>query len=332
MTTRSQAQNQILAADDEGLAFHALAAALPKDAGGEAPEWITVFPTLGPIETRDGRTYHIAASALLSAFQADGIELPIDVNHATDTATLSGGRSDAVGWVTDLREREGRLEARVEWLDEGKELLAARKYRYVSPSFFRDNERRATRLKAVALVTSPALAGQPALAGARAPKEPAMKSIATTLGLAEDANEAACLSSLTARLADSIPRNVHEATLTQLNTVSTELAELKAADRKGKVDGIIEAALAAKKITPAEKDSFVELCATDAGLATVEKLLAARTPVLTPSSLDKKAPEQGDKPQNAEQLATAARKIQDDEFAAGRSISFADAMARATAA
>jgi len=138
---------------------------------GGPPVWITIFPKLGMISTRDGRSFQVDAGRLIRTFQEDGIAVPIDINHQTDTAMATGGRCDAIGWIEQLRVNAGKLEARVEWLDEGKTLINERRYRYTSPSFYHSPDRLATRLKAVALVTAPALANQIALASAGSPEE-----------------------------------------------------------------------------------------------------------------------------------------------------------------
>ncbi len=316
-------------AEAAGLVLFSTVTALPAD--GSAPEWITLFPKTGRVQTRDGRAFEVSAATLMAAFKGDGLDLPVDVNHATDTAALMGGRADAIGWGTELREHDGALQIKVDWLEEGRALLAARKYRYTSPSFFQ-NRGSAVRLKAVALVTSPALGGQPALAHAGGSQEPhTMKTIATALGLAEAATEAECLSTLAALKAGSVPKAVHEETLAQLQARTGELDGIRKAAREARVTGLIEGALKAKKIVPAQKDHYVALCATDTGLDTVEKLFAATTSALPGSGLDDRSPPQnGDATADPVLLAAAAQKIQDEAKAAGRSIGFGEAMTLAT--
>ena len=330
MTKRTQASNPA-----DGIVLHALAASIP-DGAGAVEEWVTLFDQLGEIQTRDGRTYVIDGDALVARFDAEGIDLPVDVNHATDLAAVTGARSDAVGWISKLAIQNGKLRGRWTLLDEGKALLAAKKYRYLSPSFQADKQRRSLRLMAVALVTAPALASQTALAAAQTPQptpEPVMKSVALALGLKDDASEAECLSAITTKVTGMVAKDVHDAALLQLNTASAELAALKASARKDKVDGVISAALSAKKILPAEKDHYIALCASDDGLASVEKLFAAKTALLAASDLDDRqtSGSAGDG-QDAQSLADAALKIQNDRLAAGGTISFAEAMTLATRA
>jgi phage I-like protein len=321
----------IARAEAEGLALHASLSALPK--GTEAPEWITVFPKGGKIETRDERQFDIDVEKLMTVFRTDGLEIPVDVNHSTDAGIFGGGRSDAVGWVTELRvSASGGLEGRVEWLDEGSALLRGRKYRYTSPSFYRDQFGKATRLKAVALVTAPALARQPALASAQTSTENPMKQLAETLGLSAGAGEAECLSALASLKTGMVPKAEHDTAIANLNAAATELAELKAATRKAKVDGLIEEALAAKKILPVEKDDYIALCATDDGLAHVEKLFATKAAILTGSGLDQRSQPGSGKVDvtDAAKLGAAASAYMAEQAAKGITISAADAVRHLT--
>lgn len=161
-----------------------------------------------------------------------------------------------------------------------------------------------------------------------------MKTIATALGLAEDANEASCLAAVTAlntKLGATVPKDVHDAALAQLSAASTKLAEIEAVGRKAKVDALFEGALKDKKIVPAEREHYAALCATDEGLASVEKLFAARVAVLGGSGLDaRKVPEGGG--QSAAQLAAQAGKLVSEARARGEELSIADAMTQVQSA
>ena len=308
------------------------------------PEWITLFPKGGQIATRDGRVYDIDVRGLMSSFNADALEIPVDINHSTDVGMFGSGRSDAVGWVTELRiTPAGGLEGRVDWLAEGKAILAARSYRYTSPSFYRDQLGKATRLKAVALVTAPALARQPALASAtpisQTTETVSMDKIAEALGLKVGAGEAECLSALSALRTGMVAKSEHEqvtaqlaAATTQLSAASSQLETLNAATRTARVDGLIEAALSAKKIIPAEKDAYVALCATDDGLTTVEKLMANKTALLAASGLDeRRQPGEALDLSDGVKLGAAAQRYMSEQASKGITISAADAVDHLTA-
>lgn len=314
------------------LASGAILAALPSG-GASAPEWVTIFPQLGAIACRDGRKFEVGGQALLDAFKADAIDLPVDISHATDVKAPKGERADAVGWVKELKLEGAALLGRVEWTAEGAQLIAEKKYRYTSPSFWHEGGR-ATGLRAVSLVNSPALGNQPALASVQQDLNPenSMKTIATALGLSADANEAACLATLNEKLANSVPKSVHETAVASLAAATAELDAIRKAARDARVGALVEGALKDKKALPAEKDHFVALCATDEGLAAVEKLLAARGVQLPVSGLDeRKAPQDSDV-RSAAQLAAQAGKLVADARARGETLSIADAMTQVQSA
>lgn len=269
-------------------AIHALAAALP--AGEAPPEWIAIFPKVGRIETRDGRSYDVDATALIARFKADGVAVPIDVNHSTHHAAKTGARADAVAWINELRVEGGELQGKVEWLAEGKSLLAAKSYRFISPDFFHTSEGKTTWLRSVALVTAPALGGQKALAAASS-QESTMDKLAAALGVTAGANETALLTALNAGF---VPKGVHDKAVAALSASETKLKEIEEANRKARVDALIEGALKEKKILPAEKDHYAQLCATDSGFESVKALLSAKSPALGKSGLDEKKEPDGD--------------------------------------
>ena len=326
------AHDPIASIADAGVAVHALVANLPEATDG-APEWVTLFPKVGDVDTRDGRRYRVDPQRLVAAFAADALDLPVDVNHATEFAWL-GQRSDAVGWIKELKLDSGALKGRVEWLPEGRELLAAKKYRYVSPSFSVDRVAEGApmpieRLRALALVTAPALARQKALASlSPAPKDGSMKTIAEALGLAQGASEADCLAALAQRLSGAVPKATHDQALADLSAASQRLAAIEGERRAEKVARVLDGALAAKKLTPAERPAIEKLCATDEGLAQVEALLAARPQLLADSGLDQRKPADGGAALSVASVAERARKLVAEAAQRGELLSVTDAVAR----
>ncbi|MGE4296944.1 MAG: phage protease [Desulfovibrionaceae bacterium] len=105
-------------------------------ATGGAPEWVQLIP-VGAVNGRDGRAWRLDnPDQLIAAFQAAGMDAPIDWEHATELAAPGGGEAPAAGWITALEVREGALWGRVEWTPRGAEQVARREYRYLSPVFF----------------------------------------------------------------------------------------------------------------------------------------------------------------------------------------------------
>lgn len=257
------------------------------------PEWIKVAPR-GRFTARDGRIFDVNPELLVSRFNADGVDLPIDTDHATVKKAMFGDAAPAVGWISELQARPDGLYGRVgEWLEEGLRVLAARTHRYVSPSLKIDDAGKAVWLHSVALVAAPA-ASMPAVASAALTQttetEPTMlKAIAAALGLNEDAAETSCLSAINV-LKSRIDPTVHQAALDEIKTLQTEIETSKTAAHAAKVDALLEGALKAKKITPAQKESYAALAATAAGFDQVSKLIETLGVGLAPSSLDTRQP------------------------------------------
>ena len=97
----------------QGLATAILDRALPAGPSDKgAPEWVHLLPT-GFMKGRDGRSYDLAdPGGLILAFQANGIDLPVDFEHQNDKP-------------------EARLKGPVEWTASAAEMIGAREYRYL---------------------------------------------------------------------------------------------------------------------------------------------------------------------------------------------------------
>ncbi|MDC7249276.1 MAG: phage protease [Sphaerochaetaceae bacterium] len=57
----------------------------------------------------------------------------LDVVTDLDHATLYQGTGEAYGWIKELEVVDEKLQAKVEWLESGKELIESKKYKYISP-------------------------------------------------------------------------------------------------------------------------------------------------------------------------------------------------------
>jgi phage I-like protein len=151
--------------------FHHLAKAIPLPESPEVPEWIQVFPA-GLVHPRDGRgpwrcnAAKVAASTL--AYFGDE-EMPLDYEHQLVHSLQNGQPAPASGWVKALEARADGLWAKVEWTARAKEHIAAREYRYVSPTFLLEsNGVDVKRLGSIALCNQPAMSLM-ALASANGP-------------------------------------------------------------------------------------------------------------------------------------------------------------------
>ncbi|TPQ46763.1 hypothetical protein C2U72_25280, partial [Prosthecomicrobium hirschii] len=100
----------------------------------------------------------------------------------------------------------------------------------------------------------------------------------------------AALTALQGRVVDLstyVRKDMHEATLAQLTAATATLDGIRASNRKAEIEAVLEGALTAKKILPAQREAYAALCATDEGLAQVKALIAASPAMLGASGLDK---------------------------------------------
>lgn len=93
-------------------------------------------------------------------FHADGIELPLDRDHASMKKPLERD-TQAYAWITDLKLMSGGadayngLYAKFRWTDEGRNLVLSRAYRFLSPVFTLSEDGHPTALLNVALTNRP---------------------------------------------------------------------------------------------------------------------------------------------------------------------------------
>lgn len=124
-------------------------------AGPTAPEWMLLFKAgLGKLS--DGREFMVDKSAfdMVTAFiEARGNEIHFDYEHAS----LEKKEAPAAGWIKDLKWEEGvGIKAKVEWTQKAAAYIAAKEYRYFSPTFYiRKTDKRVCGLDSVALTNRP---------------------------------------------------------------------------------------------------------------------------------------------------------------------------------
>ncbi|CAO4177641.1 phage protease [Methylorubrum populi] len=289
------------------------------------PDWIKVTPR-GPAHTRDGRNFNFSPETLAACFDADGLDLPADLNHAIALKGARGETADAIGWAKEVQARPDGTYARMEWLDSGKATLAARTHRYVSPTFFPDAAGNAIRLHSISLVAAPALL-MPALAAAGSASSISEhpETIQEALGFDAATDMAVCLAAITELRAAFVPVDLFADAVASLNAANATVASIKSENRKAKVAALIDGALRELKIVPAQRAQYEALCQTDTGLAQVATLFANTTPGLQPSGLDRRRPDTGT-PDNAETLSIRAARYRDAQAAAGIALTHAEAV------
>lgn len=205
------------------------------------------------------------------------------------------------------------LWARVQWTERALAFINAGEYRYISPVITYDADGQITGLHNAALVSTPALLGMDAVQAALAAQFESPSQTPTTkgsamdlatlvallglaagataqdvttairaliarsavataltakLGLQADVDQAAALSALTTRLATP-----DAATLQQMTALQAQVAQLQAAANERAVNELVDGAILAHKLTPAQRDWAVGL--GKANLAQLQAFIAA---------------------------------------------------------
>jgi phage I-like protein len=130
--------------------------------GDEPPTEFLIFRP-GPIETTEGVDLFDAEAArsVLAFYEAEGVDVPIDLEHDSFSKEAHAHRSDARdarGWFKLELRADGSLWAvDVKWTPDGERRLREKTQRYTSAAFKRDPESgRITRLLNVAITSMPA--------------------------------------------------------------------------------------------------------------------------------------------------------------------------------
>lgn len=289
---------------------------------GSAPEWIELVPAGPSIMGRDGRAWvNDRPDAILSAFNSDGKDMPVDFEHSTEIKSPKGEPAPAVGWVTVLENRGGAIWGKTEWNQAGQDALSRREYRYYSPVWdFETESRRIVRLVSVGLTNRPNLRVTALNHETSQEEKPMLKKLLKALGLSEEANEEAALNAISTMKSDLstamnraetpslekfVPRADYNQALTRATNAETAMAELKKADLEKEITTEIDAALKAGKITPATRGYHTARCREAGGLDEFKKFLAVAPVIGDPSGLDDKKREDQGTALNAEEKKIA---------------------------
>ncbi len=293
-------------------------------AEGKAPDWVMLFPApdaAGEIKCRDGRVYRMTNQAdIVSAFNSEAHPIAFDRDHGVEKVMWGGGDGAAVGWIEELKLGDGgSIMCRVEWTDEGAELVESKKYRYVSPAFNISTEvvNSIEKLR-ITMPTSAGLTNRPAMvmpALTNASGEPSMKKLLELLGLQEGATQEqideatkafqakeladkqaleAANATLKAELAAAklaqqgidkvVPRADFDAMKSQVAALQGQIDAGKQAAHQAAVNVAITEAMKAGKIAPASEAYHRANCASETGLAGFVAYCAS-APVIAPDSI-----------------------------------------------
>lgn len=242
---------------------------LPAPDGDLVPEWIQLIPaSQGQVMTRDKRGPYLIenAEAIIAASMADADRLAIDECHATDKRETAPAR----GWIQEMEARHDGIWARVEWTKAGRELIADRAYRGISPVIVHDKAKRIMGILRASLTNTPNLRGMVALneedamslsqrlaellglnsgasdddivsacqeAMATEAPQSDLSAIGVALGLADDAEAGA----IVAAAQSAITAEEHEALRVELNETVSQLNEQTETSRRTAAETYVDA-------------------------------------------------------------------------------------------
>ncbi|CAM5398128.1 hypothetical protein AFEL58S_01992 [Afipia felis] len=311
----------MLAAMPQNLAQFFLAIAL--NAEGALPSQLKLLDA-GTCRGRDGRTWlNDDPAAVVASFTAGGLDVPIDIEHATELKGPKGEAAPAQGWIKKLTATNGEIVADVEWTDHGAELIRSKAYRYISPAFlFRKDNGRVVRLLSVGLTNKPNF-DLPALNAETTENAMDRAALAAALGIAATATDAEVLTAINTMRSSLdrpdpnkfVPKADLDAALNRATTAEQKLADQEKQTSTARAIALVDGGVKDGKIAPASKDHYLAICRQDGGIAQVEALLKTLPKLTGASGLDNIAP--GDKPGEltAEQKALcAAHGISEDDF------------------
>lgn len=335
---RSIVQGLIRALNSQGIqAIEAAGLALNFEliAGEEPPCELMLIPEGETVTGRDGRSWKNSfPQGIVDHFNLGGVDLPIDVNHATELKAPQGEAAPAAGWIKGLRLGDGgAVYGRIVWTPSGREAVLNREYRYISPVLLHDKELNIRGLSSLGLTNKPNLY-IPALNSAHLDTEDPMdlKQLLASLGLPETATFAQALNHIAQMKGDLttalnhaanppmekfIPRSQFEAAVTKANNMEQQLNTLKAAELDKAINTEITAALKAGKITPANEEYFRAQCKQEGGLDQFKNFVAAAPVVAGDTGLDHQQADGGGKSLNAAQKEVARTMgLSEEEYAA----------------
>jgi hypothetical protein len=285
----------------------------------------------GTYKTRKFSLDEKAIDQMIANHKRAGVDPALDREHES---WFSFEATPAMGWVKALSKRPSSadparmaLVASVEWTDVGAAAVAAKHFRYVSAGLDLAAKDRLTGepigafLDHVALVKHPFVQGMQPIANSAVVDgtgDQPMSKIALALGLAAEADENSLVEALSKRDAE------HKTALAAVTKRAEDAEALLVSLRNEGVKRELDAAVAAFKITPAEREDFEALAKSDPAL--FAKMLAKREPKNPTATVAT-----GNAPRTVDAKLALQEKAIDVELSADKDIDAATAYARAAA-
>jgi len=186
---------------------------------------------------------------MVSNFEKSGVDIVCDYEHQT----LYGDRAPASGWIKkipmSLKSENGELFAKIEWTDTAKAYIESKEYRYLSPVFAPNTTSQVDGTNIGWTLHSVALTNKPFL---------------------QELDEVR-LNKLNNQTKEETPMTQEEkdamaalqAENTSLKEKNGELEATVLANKEASAVAKVDAAIAAKKIHPDQKDHALKMCKAD---------------------------------------------------------------------
>ncbi|MEZ5872094.1 MAG: phage protease [Nitratireductor sp.] len=135
---------------------------LPQIAGApdaNRQQWVHILPAISVV-SRDGREFAIDnLDAVVEASRrwAGSRRMLIDYEHQSLYSRNNGKPVPAAGWIVGMEVRDDGIWALAEWTQKAADMIAAREYRYLSPTLICEAGGKVNRIRNVALTNEPAI-------------------------------------------------------------------------------------------------------------------------------------------------------------------------------
>ena len=262
--------------------------------------WMKLIPK-GDFKGIDGRKWsnNTPESVLVNSAKC----IPWDIEHATHLKGPLGDDAQAYGWVEEFEIREGAIWGRVEFNTDGQSIISEKKYRFYSPAFLFDQTGNITIIKSVGFTNEPNLAELPALN--RRKEQELMKLnplIAAALSLSPETatiTEAVAAIELLKTDKQLALNRTQSPDLTLFVPTATYQLALNRAERAEEqiktqqdteTETLVNDAITAAKIAPANKEAFLAMCRSDR--AGFENFIAGAQQIVSEQSQHSKKQEE----------------------------------------
>lgn len=296
------------------------------DANGDV--WLPMVPA-GIFKGDDGREWtNNNPDDIVARFSAKGQKRPFDIEHSTYMLAPKGKPAPAIGWIMELKNDNGQVMGRVEFNKKGQHILEEEEYAYYSPTFTYDSNGFVTSVTSAGLTNEPNL-DLPALNRSENQEDKTMplpKAVADALALAENATEQDAVAAIGALksseqvalnrasqpdLTKFVPIDTHKVAL---NRAETAEAAVKAVQDR-ETESLVDAAIAAGKVAPANKEMYLALCRSEGGLEHFEKFAEGAVKIVSDKPIKTPVQQQSEKPLEEHEIAMCRKlHISEDDF------------------